>query len=66
MFDVRSRRRPVGAMYGTGYRNARRPSTVAPPPWPRATLAVDIPSGVDGATGEVVRAVDAGDRLFTR
>ncbi len=50
----------IDAAYGTGFRGSwRAPETSAP------VLAVDIPSGVDGLTGDVSEHVLAADRTVT-
>ncbi len=51
----------VDAAFGTGFRGAYR----APEPGFARVLAVDIPSGVDGLTGEVAERVLPADRTVT-
>ena len=51
----------IDAAYGTGFRGEWRAPRVGSAP----VLAVDIPSGVDGLTGEAGRGVLAADRTVT-
>jgi hydroxyethylthiazole kinase-like uncharacterized protein yjeF len=51
----------IDAAYGTGFRGEWRAPRVGRAP----VLAVDIPSGVDGLTGEAVPGVLAADRTVT-
>jgi NAD(P)H-hydrate epimerase len=51
----------IDAAYGTGFRGEWRAPRVGAAP----VLAVDIPSGVDGLTGEAGRGVLAADRTVT-
>jgi hydroxyethylthiazole kinase-like uncharacterized protein yjeF len=51
----------VDAAYGTGFRG----TWDAPDPGDSPVLAVDIPSGVDGVTGEAAGAVLAAERTVT-
>ena len=51
----------IDAAYGTGFRG----SWSAPDPGDAAVLAVDIPSGVDGATGAAGDGVLPADRTVT-
>ena len=51
----------IDAAYGTGFRGEWRAPRVGRSP----VLAVDIPSGVDGLTGEAGRGVLAADRTVT-
>ncbi len=54
----------VDAAYGTGFRGSWRAPAVAPTSDPRV-LAVDVPSGVDGMTGEVSGRALPADRTVT-
>ena len=51
----------IDAAYGTGFQGEWRAPRVGATP----VLAVDIPSGVDGLTGEAARGVLAADRTVT-
>lgn len=51
----------VDAAYGTGFRGTWNPPDVGD----AQVLAVDIPSGVDGTTGEAIAGVLAADRTVT-
>ncbi|MBW3615964.1 MAG: NAD(P)H-hydrate dehydratase [Actinobacteria bacterium] len=51
----------IDAAYGTGFRG----SYAAPDPGPARVLAVDIPSGVDGRTGEAGEGAVAADVTVT-
>ena len=51
----------VDAAYGTGFRGTWEP----PDPGDAPVLAVDVPSGVDGRTGEVAGPVLAAERTVT-
>ncbi|MBI3257083.1 MAG: NAD(P)H-hydrate dehydratase [Actinobacteria bacterium] len=51
----------IDAAYGTGFRDGWHPPDIGAAP----VLAVDIPSGVDGMTGEVTGKVLAADRTVT-
>ena len=51
----------IDAAYGTGFHGEWRAPRVGAAP----VLAVDIPSGVDGLTGEAGRGVLAADRTVT-
>jgi NAD(P)H-hydrate epimerase len=51
----------IDAAYGTGFRGEWRAPRVGAAP----VLAVDVPSGVDGLTGEAGRGVLAADRTIT-
>lgn len=53
----------IDAAYGTGFRDDYRPPSLADPRTP--VLAVDIPSGVDGVTGEAADDVLAARRTIT-